>query len=422
MKEKLNKQERIKLRDKKQNEFIEDYFKHIEKYPSITFKMGTGIGKTWIALKIAAKLQAESPDIKIALAVPTTNLIDKKGNQSWWKEIEEFNKVNENKVDATKIEAHTIAKWQMQDNEGEIPHYDLFIVDEVHNSLSKVRSKMYKKYTWDKLIGLSATIPTEKEKKLEKIAPIRYRYSIDNAIDDGLLPEYIVYKVGITLSRTANIKRTNKKGEVKLWSEYSWHKFLNESMEKNRKILYANNLSPLEVISGRINYKRLPKHVSQAAFFYRWAQQERIKLYRNSSSKLSKAKNILATLDRAFVFCGSIEQAQDVTEGDTDLQYHSKRNAKENTETLNNFNEGIINTIATSKKLNEGANLKNVEKAVILYCNSSAGQLIQRIGRSMRGDEPEIFVIYVKDSADANNALSALNGIAEKRIKNYTNE
>ena len=50
--------------------------------------------------------------------------------------------------------------------------------------------------------------------------------------------------------------------------------------------------------------------------------------------------------------------------------------------------------------LNEGINLVNIDAVIILALNSTSVQNIQRRGRSVRGDNPLVIVLYVKDTKD----------------------
>ena len=50
--------------------------------------------------------------------------------------------------------------------------------------------------------------------------------------------------------------------------------------------------------------------------------------------------------------------------------------------------------------LREGQNLNNVEVGIIVQLDGQIGTFIQKSGRIMRAKNPEIFVLYFKNSRD----------------------
>jgi superfamily II DNA or RNA helicase len=94
---------------------------------------------------------------------------------------------------------------------------------------------------------------------------------------------------------------------------------------------------------------------------------------------------------RYVVFAETIEQIEKL-EG---VCIHSKKTKQENRDAIMSFNNGDADVLLTVRMLNESINLSNIDAVVILSLTGVNIQNIQRRGRSTRGSNPEIYVMYV---------------------------
>ena len=137
----------------------------------------------------------------------------------------------------------------------------------------------------------------------------------------------------------------------------------------------------------------------------------------NLESKTNIAKMALGQLDqddRTLVFCGTVEQAEKISE----YTYHSK-NKKQSKVNLDKFINKEINEISCVKRLNEGENLPDLDKAIIVQLNSQEKDLVQRIGRLIRyrpGHMAHILILVAKDTQDEVWLSSALENIDKSII------
>jgi superfamily II DNA or RNA helicase len=67
---------------------------------------------------------------------------------------------------------------------------------------------------------------------------------------------------------------------------------------------------------------------------------------------------------------------------------------KERSFILGAFNEGTLNTVVTSKVLNEGVNVPQANVAIVLSGNASVREHVQRLGRILRKTEGKLATMY----------------------------
>lgn len=100
---------------------------------------------------------------------------------------------------------------------------------------------------------------------------------------------------------------------------------------------------------------------------------QRMKLIYNLESKMKVAKELLSKLpkdDRILIFHKSIDKVDKLCEH----TFHSKTTD----DSYNKFINGKINRLGTVDKVNEGTNIPNLDKAIIVQLNSQPRELIQR--------------------------------------------
>lgn len=351
------------LKDKVQNEAIKAILKNKGRG---TICAATGVGKSRIPILYIKN----DPNIKnIALIVPTEILRD----VVWEKEFSEWNeKELYNTLDRYCYASISNIKGKK---------YDLVILDECHHITSENFS-FFRNNTIKDIIGLTATFPKTFLKKnlllSLNLKPV-YTITLTEATDKDLVSKFKIKVFYTKLNNTSkNIMAGNSKKRF-YQTEYSAYKFLDSQINRLKNIEISNDFHS--------NQKRLKMLLlKRARFIY------------NLKSKTEAAKSLLKKLDkedRVLIFCGSINQAEELHY----QTYHSKTNK----DFYNLFKQEKINWLSCVNSLNEGDNISNLDKAVIVQLNSNDLNLIQRIGRVIRkrpDHEAIIYIFCAKDTQD----------------------
>jgi superfamily II DNA or RNA helicase len=257
-------------------------------------------------------------------------------------------------------------------------------LNEVHR-LSELRGDIGKTISFDQIISDSATVPDEVKLRLAEICPFHeYHISLKEAIGMGILPEPAIYLFPIKLT-------TQQRAEVgRLEMEHLKYRSLYEhdgAMWQLNKMNLARGKQKQFIAECKTPYVK--------------------ELLREIKGK------------RLICFCGSIEQAQ-MLGGEQAI--HSKKSSKKNITILEKFNNFEIAEIYVNKMGKEGMNLPGIEAGVIVQLDSGNDQglsFLQRTGRSLRAEDPEIFIFYAVETQDEVYLKRALQNIDKKYIKTY---
>lgn len=356
--------------------------------------IATGVGKSKIAVDASFDIVQEIPiDVKtgdvskIYLVVPTRKLRDK----NWPKEFDKWDKLDVWENNVTRIcyaSAHKIKGARIE----------LLILDEGHN-LTERAAYIILNNDVRRIMVLTATAPKAKGSEADKLKDrifkyfkIRqlYYYSLDEALRDGLISNFELRIVECTLdNKTKYIKGGNKKKGYFYQTEYAAY----HSMSKFMNAMFAQGKGDFAAIM-------------------------RSKLVKSFKSKQEVARIILQKHikpgERCIIFCGSIEQAEELLKGDT---YHSKRDDT----ALELFMNLEIDRLGVVDALNEGHNIPCVDSAVIVQLSASDRELVQRVGRVVRlRDDPDhlavIWILVVIGTADEEWFKSAIKPFSPDNI------
>ena len=86
---------------------------------------------------------------------------------------------------------------------------------------------------------------------------------------------------------------------------------------------------------------------------------------------------------------------------------------------IEKFNEGEIDNLYAVGMLQEGLNLKNIEIAIISQLDGNTRGFLQKMGRGLRSELPEIYIFAFRDSKDEKYLNKALSNI-DKDIVNHS--
>lgn len=350
-------------------------------YPYILYEWATGTGKSLLGIKIIEKFGG---NWNIVLAETNHEL-------NWINEFKEYNK--EYLLKQVKFFCYaSLHKYVEGEN---------YIFDEAHHLCSDKRLELLNQihlYKLKKVIMLSATLT--KTQKLLITAMIGefhiYKIGLSDAIDSGLLPEPVVYFIGINLDNNRKYcKFQYNKDKSIICTEQEMYNKMSDRIEYLKR-QYFNTKNEFDKIKW-LNYANKRKRFL-------------------SDSKTNSAKILLERLKnkRLICFTGSIEQSEELSKG---LSIHSKLNKTERKALLEDFNNGNINRLFATGMLKEGQNLANIEAGIIIQLDNTERYFTQVHGRTLRSLYPEQYVLYVKNTQDETYVNTATENFNKDYIK-----
>jgi len=342
-----------------------------------TCEIITGLGKTFISLHA---LYTMPRDNKIHLFLAET--VGRK--KDLIADIKKFNKIfNRDVTNDYNLQFLCYqSAYRLKGNK-----YGLVICDEVHDSLSPAYSQFYKNNSYDAIIGLSATVNktvkymisdklVTKGEILKSIAPICFKYSIDQGQKEGTARSLQLYVILHKLdSDTKNIVAGSKSKRF-YQTEKAAYDYWDKIHKRAWYILDEDD-------------KRLKIRISA---------YKRSSILYNLESKVVVIKKLLEHLTtKTIVFGNSLESLLKITPNVV---------SSKNTEVINDriryaFDTGKINIIGSFKKLKQGANLVGLDNCIIMSYYSTDKDFIQRIGR-LRDDGTVgyVFILLTEDTQE----------------------
>lgn len=354
-----------------------------EESNNILVELPTGYGKTRIALEVLRKYKNKSLT-KVLIVVPINSL-----KEEWKKEIVKW-KANEYNIQYV---FSTYISFPKQDK-----HWDFIIFDEGHHISNRCIDSL-KNIKSTRNIILSATVGRRQKEALTSSFKNLYLYKVETkqAIDDGVLPDPIVYLIPMSLKVGAptEILVKNPKG-LEPAINTCWATRWNFIKQKKYKVLInCTEQQYYSDISAMIDwYKR--KAMYNKAMESKWLRACGDRLKWLSDKKTFFVKEILLYLKnyRTLTFCNSISQTEElgkycINSKNADSMYYKDL-----------FNNKKIKHITACNMLNEGANLTNCQIGIYANLNSSETIIKQRLGRILRHKKPIIIIPYYKNTRD----------------------
>ena len=226
--------------------------------------------------------------------------------------------------------------------------FDVVIIDEVH-LLSQAQIEVCKDLFDNnkQILGLTGTLASDTERTLEEELDLHVvaTYSIEKAIEEGVIVDYEIHVIRVPLDNTVyNDYKGKMKTEKKHYDGISW---------------VINKL----------------QNSGADTMFMRLA---RMRLIQSSYAKTKATKALLAKHkdERVLVFCGTTAVADS-------LGIHSYHNKSKEKQIFEDFAEGEGNHLAVVKIGNTGVTYKPLDRVIINYFDSNAENLAQKINRCM---------------------------------------
>lgn len=365
-------------------------------YKILALEFATGVGKSKVALDICNSTLTK--DTKILIVVAELAHI-----QNW---EDEFLKWDYAEMWDDNVTIVTYASLRKHKHH----KYDFIILDEAHHIGSDLRLDVIENIKFKKLLLLSATLDSSLINQLSSIFNEKIRscvVTLQQAIDWGILKKPSIHLIPLTLERVK---------ETELIIE-EWGK------EKNRVTYKCDFKDRWEFIKNRKKYPntRLEiKCTQQEKYYYLTRQFEYYKtaFFRSKSEALknkwlltgSQRKIYLGELKtevarklikdklknkRHICFCASINQADYLNRNNS---IHSMKT--NSLDIINDFNRKKINSLYAVGMLQEGQNLAEVDAGIIVQLDNVERSFIQKFGRTLRADNPELYILYYKDTRD----------------------
>jgi len=378
------------------------------------FAMATGTGKTITSLNCLLEIYKKYGYYKALILVPTITLVNQ-----WEEECKKFNfnlvikvcskspgwKNNiagillQEKLSPTEKVSFVIistyasfAKANIFSELNQLSNKTLLIADECHNMGSATLLKLLPKVTFKRRIGLSATperqFDEEGNKKLfaffNSEYGFTYEYSMEEAIDKGVLCRYYYYPHLVSLTDE----------ELKSYLELSLKisKFYNSKSDnfKNAPILTA-----LLLARKRIIHKALKKlSVFGEVINEHYAKKGNIKYslvyvpegndpndYFETDFYSEKDETEIDT-DAVHLIDVFTKVVRDIDSRTTVRKFISGTNERD--EILEQFAKGEIDVLTSMKCLDEGVDVPRAELAIFCASTGNPRQFVQRRGRILR--------------------------------------
>lgn len=359
----------LSLRDRRQAEFAQMWLDSDDRCGILN--LCPRFGKIYTTINILEQLPK---DINILIAYP-----DLKIRAAWESDFDARGYGNLHITYTT----HLSIKKYVDDK------FDLVIIDEIHLlSEAQIDATKYliEKANCD-VLGLTGTLSNDTEITLseELNLPVIATYTIDQAIQDGVIVDYQITVVHVPLDNSVKIDYKGKmKTEKQQFDAYGW--VINKMMATKRDTMFLR-LARMRIIQGSI-------------------------------AKLNKTKQLLQKHadERILVFCGVTKIADKLGIP----SYHSKSTEKD---IFNDFAEGKGNHLAVVKIGNTGVTYKPLNRVIINYFDSNGENLAQKINRCMAMEynnpdkKAQIYIICSTEEVEIKWLKKALEFFDEEKIK-----
>ena len=345
----------------------------------------TGVGKSFNAINLQAQMNSRKTFICVAEIAHIQN----------WKD-EYIKHGYEHLLTTTEIFCYASLKNYAN------KECDLLILDEAHHAFSDARMFLLTSIKTKRFIGLSATILDEHKSFLRDLYPniTEYKITLEQAIEMELIPKPIVNIMLLDLNNTDKTEIIEFRRGKNIYETHCDYAQRNAYMFGKER-------------SGKFKYPTIDLKIhctQQEKYDYLNAEYERARLTKRmgwlryggnrkkflSDCKTQTLKKLCDQLkEKRFIcFCGSIEQAE-ILDGTNAI--HSKKDAKK---VLGRFNSYEINSLYAIGMLVEGVNLPGIEVAVIGQLDGGERPFVQKTGRGLRADFPEVYVLAFKNTKD----------------------
>lgn len=340
-----------------------------------TLCYATGVGKTRTAIMAIFLLLKQNPDAYIIISVPTQYLKDQ-----WIAELEKYSLVNNCDV----IIVNTIIKHQYT--------CDLLIIDECHRIASNCFKEIFNAIKYKMVLCLTATLERldGKEVIIKQQAPVCDIITLKEATQNGWISPVKNYLVLLNVDLTEY-----KELDRKFNSYFAFFGFdFSCAMSALQDWKFRNKFSK-QIGSD-------PKTVLQMAAQWMKTLHARKAFIENHPKKIEICRQIIDSRQntKGIMFCPTIKFAESIKRGDI---LHSKQKVDINKKIITNFNTKSTGWLATSRMLDEGADIEGLTVGIQMSVDSSKIRSVQRQGRICRfspNKTAEMFTLVINGTQE----------------------
>lgn len=320
-----------------------------------TLQWCTGVGKTRAAIMAIKGFLTKNSNKIIVVVVPTEYL------KIQW--ITELNKYS--------LSGHVSVEIINSAIKLNSP-IDFLILDECHRIPSNTFFAIFDKRSPKIVLGLSATFSRldGRHELLKRYCPVCDLITVQEAIKNKWLSPYIEYKVMLEVDDLEIYKELNKE----FYDTFSIFDFnFEEAMKCLTNIIYRRTYAKKMGIDN--------KTMDAIIFSWNRSLKGRKAFVMNHPKKIEITRKILSARKncKAITFSATIAQAEKIGIG---CVVHSGKTKKKNRMTLEEFSKLKTGVINTAKSLDEGADIKGLNLAIILCNTSSQTQKTQRVDKT----------------------------------------
>ncbi len=405
------------------------YTKALESWKKVggkgTWEIATGVGKTRLSLKLTEFVRSQllkhgQESFKCLIIVPSEIIRD----MVYPSEFSKWN-LADLKEFCTIECIQTVYKWENTE-------WDLVICDEMHRFIPNADSTQAQEYEFAKffernkyrfLLGLSATIDLELRQYLNKLAPIVFKYTLEQAFKDGLVSPFTIINIPVEL--TLDESKAYKKNQL----NYNYYE-----RELGGPYDCFKNASKYLAIT-KDNYTQFSNNWEEAKDLKKFALglyaciKKRKHIVSNASNKVIVAQSLMKSQafdkSKGILFSDTIELAEALTASNNEtISFHSKLSKPQRSSAIEDFNQGVYKWLSTVNAVNEGLSITAVDIAISLAGNSKSRVTIQRLGRicrKMEGKSAFYIRLYIPQTQDEKWMIKSQSDFNIKFIKNVKN-
>jgi superfamily II DNA or RNA helicase len=345
------------------------------------FEFVTGTGKTYTALLYYWEMEDRVNTLDVV--VPTNYLKNK-----WEQELKQH---------SIKGSVYTIASYLKGAR-----NPDMLIVDEIHNCAGE-NAVLFPKVletTATYALGLSATLDSDQKSFLKtKNWIVADRIELAEAINESYIPDYKIYNVYLDL----NNRELKRYQEVDRQYNRAF-RFFGYDFDTIKRCLSSQQscedyLRSLGNQGDGVSVNQVYGYAVQVMNAIR-ARKDIVQRCEAKQEVISRINDIHN--DKGIVF-GQTNAFANTLEDylDDAVAYHSNHSKLQKERRFEKFmTDKKINLLITSRIFNEGVDLPEFKLGIIASYNSNARELVQRVGRLLRGESPVIYVLCARDTQE----------------------
>lgn len=312
------------------------------------------VGKTRAALKSLNEGE------KVLVVYPNKSIKD-----SWTQELKVFTPKSTNITYCTKASIHKLKNTE----------WDTIILDELPMMVSDKQLDAIKSIKFKKRIALTGSMNNKTERKLREVLNIKvgFKYSVRNAIEDGLIKDYKVFVHFVKLRNNLPVQIERFGRTITMVESNAYDYYTNEmNKASENKESAIENLNSNELYKWEGIYNK--NMVLRTNFLYNSQT-----LYEETLKLINQYKN-----QKVLIYT----MRTDIADALSDDVFHSKNNAESVLETFKTSTSGHL---AVVNSVSAGITIQNLNTVIFHSYDSNTETIYQKLARALLYDYNEEF-------------------------------